>query len=309
MTTLHIPVMVEQTLHYLVSKPTGTFVDCTLGTGGHMQALSKTTDANSYLIGIDADPSAVQYCKDNLSIAQPHQFLNANFVDLKRVCYRAGFQKVDGILMDLGISSFALDDPSRGLTFSQNGPLDMRFSPSIPQTAADFINNASLTDMLKVFREYGEERNSLRIARRIIDERAKQEFRTTGQLADVIKQVVPGEFQVKTLSRIFQAIRMHINSEVAVLQRALADAVSLLAADGRIVVISYHSIEDRIVKQHFKTESKDCICPPEFPVCQCHHKARLKILTDHPVLPNHTEINNNPRARSAKLRAAARLTE
>jgi 16S rRNA (cytosine1402-N4)-methyltransferase len=150
----------------------------------------------------------------------------------------------------------------------------MRFSPSISQTAADFINNASLTDMLKVFREYGEERNSLRIARRIIDERAKQEFRTTGQLADVIKHLVPGEFQVKTLSRIFQAIRMHINSEVAVLQQALADAVSLLAADGRIVVISYHSIEDRIVNQHFKIESKDCICPPEFPVCQCHHKAR-----------------------------------
>lgn len=309
MISLHIPVLVEQTTEYLVRKPTGIYVDCTLGTGGHFQALAQQLDQTAFLIGIDADPTAVQYCTENLSISQSHQFTTSNFTDLKRVCYRAGFLKVDGILMDLGLSSFALDNPLRGFAFSQDSPLDMRFSPLITQTAADIINSVSQKELEKIFTEYGEERHSMKIAHRIIEERTKNAISNTGQLASIIRSVVPGKFQIKSLSRIFQALRIHINKEFDVLQQGLFEAVSLLAPSGRIVVISYHSIEDRIVKQFFKNEARDCTCPPEFPICQCNHRARLKILTDHPIIPDDSEIKNNSRARSAKLRAAERLPE
>jgi len=307
MTILHIPVLVEQTIEFLVSKPTGTYVDCTLGTGGHFQALARHLDAGAYLIGVDTDPQAVQYCAENLSISQPHQFFTSNFGDLKRVCYRAGCQKVDGILMDLGLSSFALDNSARGFAFNQDGPLDMRFSPAITQTAADFINSASQSELIKVFREYGEERYSPKIARHIIEERHKNTINTTGQLAAIIRAVIPAEFQIKTVSRIFQAIRIQVNNELDTLKQGLSEAVSILDLSGRIVVISYHSLEDRIVKQHFRNEARDCTCPPDFPICQCDHHARLKILTPRPVMPDDFEIKNNPRARSARLRAAERL--
>ncbi|HPC35723.1 MAG TPA: 16S rRNA (cytosine(1402)-N(4))-methyltransferase RsmH [Candidatus Marinimicrobia bacterium] len=307
MTTLHIPVLVEPTIQFLINRPTGIYVDCTLGTGGHFQTIAQHLDNDAYLIGIDADPSAVQYCAQNISISQPHQFITANFADLKRVCYRAGFPKVDGILMDLGLSSFALDNPERGFTFSQNGPLDMRFSPDTAQNAMEFINTASQKELASVFKEYGEERFSQKIARRIITERAKDPIKTTGQLAAIIREEVPGQFQVKTLSRIFQAIRIHINRELDALRQGLSDAISLLAPSGRIVVISYHSIEDRIVKQFFQNEARDCICPPEFPICQCNHHAQLKILTNRPIVPNKSEIQRNSRARSARLRAAEKL--
>lgn len=307
MNTLHIPVLVKQTIAFLVSKPSGIYVDCTLGTGGHFRALSQHLDREAYLIGIDADPQAVQHCTEHLSISQPHQFITSNFADLKRVCYRAGFQSVDGILMDLGLSSFALDNSARGFTYSQNGPLDMRFAPNISQTAADFINTASQSELVQVFREYGEERHSQKIARRIIEERAKNAIDTTDQLAAIIKAIVPGEFRTKSLSRIFQAIRIYINNELEVLREGLSAAVTLLAPSGRLVIISYHSLEDRIVKQYFKNEARDCTCPPEFPVCQCHHRARLKILTHRPILPDKFEIEDNSRARSAKLRAAEKL--
>jgi len=307
MTTLHIPVLVEPTIQFLINRPTGIYVDCTLGTGGHFQAIARHLNNDAYLIGIDADPSAVQYCEQNIAISQPHQFITANFADLKRVCYRAGFLKVDGILMDLGLSSFALDNPERGFTFSQNGPLDMRFSATTTQTAMDFINSASHKELSSVFKEYGEERFSPKIARRIIAERTKNPIKTTGQLAGIIREEIPGQFQVKTLSRIFQAIRIHINRELDALRQGLSDAISLLAPSGRIVVIAYHSIEDRIVKQFFQNEARDCICPPEFPICQCNHHAQLKILTNRPIVPNKSEIQRNPRARSARLRAAEKL--
>lgn len=307
MTTLHIPVLVEQTIQFLINRPTGIYVDCTLGTGGHFQAIAQHLDNDAYLIGIDADPSAVQYCEQNISISQPHQFITANFVDIKRICYRAGFPKVDGILMDLGLSSFALDNPERGFTYSQAGPLDMRFSPDTAQTAMDFINTASLKELALVFKEYGEERYSYNIARRIITERDKNPIKTTGQLASIIREEVPKQFQIKTLSRIFQAIRIQVNQELDALRQGLSDAVSLLAPSGRIVVISYHSIEDRIVKQFFKKEASDCICPPDFPICQCNHHAQLKILTHRPIVPSKSEIERNSRARSARLRAAEKL--
>ena len=209
--------------------------------------------------------------------------------------------------MDLGLSSFALDDPGRGLSFSVDGPLDMRFSPTITGTAADIVNHWKLSELIRIFKEFGEERHSKSIARSIVEYREKEAITTTGQLANIIKQKAPAQYANKTLSRIFQALRIEINRELDVLEKALHDSLDILNPDGRLVIITYHSLEDRIVKQFFKTESSDCLCPREFPICQCGHKAKIKLLTTKPVLPSDEELYQNSRARSAKLRAAKRI--
>ena len=307
MSTIHVPVLLKETMQILVSKPDGVYVDATLGTGGHFRELSTRLNRDAILLGIDADPKVIDHCKSNLSIPQKHLLINSNFESIKAVCFRHGYPKVDGILMDLGLSSYALDDPERGLSFSADGPLDMRFSPAIRQTAADIINNAELTNLIRIFQKFGEERFSKSIARFIVNERQKSAIKTTGQLAAIVKQKAQPQYVNKTLSRIFQALRIAVNCELDVLEKALTDSASILNPEGRLVVITYHSLEDRIVKQFYKNASTDCICPREFPICQCDHKATLKVLTLKPVLPEKEEIINNSRARSAKLRAAKRL--
>lgn len=307
MSTIHVPVLLKETMQLLVSRPDGVYVDATLGTGGHFQELSHQLDQDAFLIGLDADPKVIAYCQSALRISQKHIFINSNFEAIKAVCFRNGYPKVDGILMDLGLSSFALDDPERGLAFSTDGPLDMRFSPSITQTAADIVNHADLPDLIKIFREFGEERFSKSIARAIVNERRKAPINTTARLAAIVKQKAQLQYVNKTLSRIFQALRIAVNRELDVLQKALTDSTDILNPGSRLVIITYHSLEDRIVKQFFKKESTDCLCPKEFPVCRCGHKASLKILTPKPLLPAEEEIMQNSRARSAKLRAAERL--
>ncbi|MDO9549019.1 MAG: 16S rRNA (cytosine(1402)-N(4))-methyltransferase RsmH [Candidatus Marinimicrobia bacterium] len=307
MSTIHVPVLLKETIQILVSRPDGVYVDATLGTGGHFRELSSQLNQDAILLGIDADPTVIDHCKSNLNIPQKHLYINSNFESVKAVCFRNGYPKIDGILMDLGLSSYALDDPDRGLSFSANGPLDMRFSPAIGQTAADIINNAGLTDLIHIFQEFGEERFSKSIARSIVNERQKSSIKTTAQLAAIVKQKAQAQNVNKTLSRIFQALRIAVNCELDVLQKALTDSASILNPGGRLVVITYHSLEDRIVKQFFKYESTGCICPREFPICQCDHKASLKIITPKPILPKKEEIIQNSRARSARLRAAKRL--
>ncbi|MBU0710684.1 16S rRNA (cytosine(1402)-N(4))-methyltransferase RsmH [bacterium] len=307
MSTIHVPVLLKETMQVLVSRPDGVYVDATLGTGGHFRELSSQLDRSAILLGIDADPTVIDHCKSNLNISQKHVYINSNFESIKALCFRNGYPKVDGILMDLGLSSYALDDPLRGLSFSADGPLDMRFSPAIGQTAANIINYADLTDLIQIFQDFGEERFSKSIARSIVKERQKSAIETTGRLAAIVKQKAQAQYVNKTLSRIFQALRIAVNRELDVLQKALVDSVSILNPEGRLVVITYHSLEDRIVKQFFKHESTSCICPREFPICQCDHKASLKIITPKPILPNKEEIVQNSRARSAKLRAAKRL--
>ncbi len=307
MISIHTPVMAATTIRYLLTKPAGVYVDGTLGTGGHLSALSAKLHPTAFLIGIDADAKAVEYCQKNLNLQQKTRFVNANFEELMRICYRAGFTQVDGILLDLGLSSFALDNPQRGFAYASDGPLDMRFSTTNTLTAADFINDSDLPSLIRVFTEFGEERQAKQIARQIIKHRAQNRIQTTRQLAEIIKTCVAGSYQSKTLSRIFQAIRININRELIVLKSVLAQAVDLLAPGGHLVILTYHSLEDRIVKQYFKTESSDCLCPPEFPVCQCQHKARLKILTPKPITAEKAEIQSNPRARSAKLRAVEKI--
>ncbi len=307
MSTIHVPVLLKETMQLLVSKPDGVYIDATLGTGGHFQELSSQLSQNAILLGIDADPTVIDHCKSNLRIPQKHIFINSNFESIKAISFRNGYPKVDGIIMDLGLSSFALDDPDRGLSFSADGPLDMRFSPVIGQKAADIINYADIKDLVYIFQEFGEERFSKSIARSIVRERQKSAIETTSQLAAIVKQKAQPQYVNKTLSRIFQALRIAVNRELDVLQKALEDSVGILNPEGRVAVITYHSLEDRIVKQFFKHESTGCICPREFPICQCDHKASLKILTPKPILPTKEEIVQNSRARSAKLRAAKRV--
>lgn len=307
MTSEHIPVMVEETLRYLINRKDGIYVDATLGTGGHFQALSEALAPQAVLIGMDADPIAVNYCRDHRMVPQRHFYIQTNFTQLQKYCFRYGYARVHGILLDLGLSSLALDDPARGFSYQLEGPLDMRFSPQSHATAADFINRAEEQELIRVFTKYGEERNSRRIARAFVAARRKQPIKTTRELADIIRKNSSTSHPQKTLSRIFQSIRIHINHEIEALQKALAQSVDILEKGGKLVIITYHSLEDRLVKQIFNRESRDCICPPSFPVCRCNHKARLKILTAKPLRPSGSEIQLNPRSRSAKLRAAQRI--
>ncbi len=307
MTTIHVPVLLKETLHSLVSRPDGIYVDATLGNGGHFAALSGQLNYNAVLIGFDADSDAIHYCNSNLDIKQKHLFFNSNFESMKAVCFRNGYPKVTGILMDLGMSSFTLENPARGLSYSLDGPLDMRFSKSLTRTAGDIINNAKLAELIDIFKKFGEERHAKSIAVAIVQEREHGSIQSTVQLANIIRRKSHPLHVNATLSRIFQALRIAVNRELEVLEHALKDAVDMLETGGRLVIITYHSLEDRIVKQFYRGEATDCICPPEFPICQCDHHARIKILTTKPILPSPSEIESNPRARSAKLRAAVRL--
>jgi 16S rRNA (cytosine1402-N4)-methyltransferase len=307
MALIHTPVLVKYVLHYLITDLNGVYVDCTLGTGGHFQAISKKLNPNAVLIGLDVDSSSVDYCKQNIQIPQKSILVNSNYSEIKKVCFRNGYTKVNGVLIDLGISSFELNNPERGFTYREDGPLDMRFSPQTIESAEHFINTASISTMTKIFKEFGEEKYSGKIAKSIEEKRRTTPIKTTKDLANIISQTVSSSFTAKTLSRIFQAIRIHINKELTTLKNALPQMLEMLAENGRLVVISYHSLEDRIVKQFMKRESSDCICPPGFPTCKCNHKAQIEILTKKPIMPNVQEIKSNKRARSAKLRAAKKL--
>jgi len=309
MDVVHIPVLLEETLHYLIGNPEGIYLDCTLGTGGHFQALAQRLAPGAVLVGFDADHQAIEYCRTHLEIPQKYLLINANFAEVKKYCFRNGIQRIDGVLMDLGLSSFALDDPDRGFSFQNDGPLDMRFSPGTSPSAEEFINETSVQELRRVFWEYGEERKSGAIARAINEARQKARIRSTGELARIVTRSAHSRFANKTLSRIFQSVRIAINNELGVLEAALRDILEMLNPDSSVVAISYHSLEDRIVKQFFRRESTGCICPPEFPVCQCNHKARLIELTRTPVVAGDEEIKSNSRARSAKLRSARRTAE
>ncbi|MGC9363403.1 MAG: 16S rRNA (cytosine(1402)-N(4))-methyltransferase RsmH [Fidelibacterota bacterium] len=307
MTTIHEPVLLKEAMQLLVSKPDGIYLDATLGTGGHFKELSNHLNEYAFLIGIDADSAAIYYCSENLQIPQNHLFLHSNFNQIRKICFRQGNIKVDGMIMDLGLSSFGLANPQRGFSYATDGPLDMRFSQDQQQTAADIVNQAELSELIRIFQEYGEEHHSRAIARLIIKARSKSPIKTTSQLAALVKQKAVEPHVNKTLSRIFQALRIAVNRELEVLKQTLKDSIEILNPGGRLVIITYHSLEDRLVKNFFKTESRDCICPPEFPVCQCHHQAVFNILTPKPLRPSKTEISQNARARSAQLRAVERL--
>lgn len=299
----HTPVLVEAVLQYLRVSPGGRYIDCTVGAGGHALSILGQASPGGRLLGLDADPEALKLARSVL----PSQtvLVNANFVQLETIAAIEGFQNVDGILFDLGLSSMQLSESGRGFSFSFEAPLDMRFDPTQPVTAADIVNNDSESELAQLLFKYGEEPFARRIARSIV---AHRPILTTLELADVVTESTGShKGRIHPATRTFQALRIAVNKELDNLSTALPQAVNLLGVGGRLTVISYHSLEDRVVKQFLLQESRGCICPPGTPVCVCGHRPRLKILTRKVVRPSPEEIAGNPRSRSARLRAAERI--
>jgi len=295
-----------ETIEALAVQSGGRYIDCTLGAGGHAAAILEQSSPGGQLLGIDADSDAIEIASRRLEAHRSSCLLvNDNFVDLEAICIKYDFLPVHGILFDLGLASFQLGTSERGFSFQHDGPLDMRFSSEQEITAADIVNTYPEGELAHLIRNYGEEIYSLRIARRIVRERP---LKSTFHLSRIIEQAVGGrQSKIHPATRTFQAIRIAVNRELGHLEAALEQAVNLLGFEGRLVVISYHSLEDRIVKRFMQRESKDCVCPPGVPACVCGHTASLKLVTRRIITPSPVEIELNPRSRSARLRAAKRI--
>ncbi len=304
MTKYHVPVLLAECLQALDLQDGKIYVDATFGGGGHSSEILKS-GKDIKLFAFDQDPDSIKQ-SDVLKKKYPEQFvmIKENFANIRTGLALERIKRVDGILFDLGVSSHQINDPARGFSFRGDGKLNMRMDQEVELTAADVVNTYSFEDLTRIFREYGEEKEAARIAGSIILERDKEEIRTTLQLSNIIENCIISKKSIKARARIFQALRIYINKEMEVLETALNDSVKILNPGGRIAAISYHSLEDRIVKNIFKYEAKSCICPPEFPLCVCDKKATLQILSRKPIVPTAQEIENNPRARSAKLRVA-----
>ncbi len=321
--TQHVPVMLEEVLKFLQPRAGGHYVDGTLGGGGHTQAILERSAPDGKVLGIDTDAQAIARIKERLS-----DFVNngrlvlvhGNFAELVRIVHEAGFVSVEGVLLDLGFSSYQVDDPQRGFSFSADGPLDMRLDQSQAESAAGIVNSASEQELADIFWRYGEEKRSRQIARRIVRQRERGAITRTVQLAQLAAAGVPYKPGViHPATRVFQALRIAVNHELERLEKALPQILDVLSMnkalpaggqeelrgwDGRMVTIAFHSLEDRLIKEFMRREARDCLCPPHVPVCVCGHKARLRLLTPKPVTPTVEEVTANPRARSAKLRAA-----
>ncbi|HEV2837271.1 MAG TPA: 16S rRNA (cytosine(1402)-N(4))-methyltransferase RsmH [Pyrinomonadaceae bacterium] len=306
----HRPVLLRETLKFLVPERGGLFIDCTVGLGGHSEAILKSSD-DTRVLGMDLDPSALAYSQQRLaSFGDRFRAYQANFRELPDVLGRAGERDPDGILVDLGVSSLQFDSPERGFSFRFDAPLDMRMDPTSGATAADLLQQLSESEIARIIFEFGEERHSRRIARRIVERREQgKPVTTTKELADLVATAVGGgkRQQIHPATRTFQALRIAVNNELEGLGAFVESAVDLLTPDGRFVGISFHSLEDRILKQELRRLSGHCQCPPRLPVCSCGAREVVEVLTRRPVAPSAREVEENPRARSAKLRACRKL--
>jgi len=304
--SIHTPVLLREAVEALEVQPGKRYVDCTLGSGGHAKAVLEKGLPNVQVLGIDADPEAIEVSRIELAdYAESITTVRDNFANLETICEENDFLPVHGILFDLGICSIQLDTSERGFSFQQDGPLDMRFAPSEELTAADIINVLPEDKLGQLIRIYGEERYSRQIARHIIRNRP---INRTLELARAVEEATGGRRgKIRPATRTFMALRIAVNRELENLVTALKQAINCLDHKGRLVVISYHSLEDRLVKQFMRRETKGCLCPPETPVCECGHVSRLKLISKKVITPSPSEIQSNPRSRSAKLRVAERL--
>ncbi len=303
----HIPVLCEEVLAGLQVRSGGRYIDATLGAGGHAAAILQASDPDGLLLGLDADPEAVSYARERLRVFGQRAVLwVGNFQHLAAVASALGFARVDGILLDLGLSSRQLEDAARGFSFTQEGPLDMRMDPSQGQTAAELVNTLPEGALAELLWQYGEERHSRRIARAIV---ATRPVSRTDELAELVARTVGRREKIHPATRTFQALRIAVNKELDALEAALPQARDALKPGGRLAVIAFHSLEDRLVKQFYRRESAECLCPPEVPVCSCEHQATLKEVTRKPIRPSDEEVAQNPRSRSARLRVAERLRQ
>ena len=307
----HRPVLLKEALKFLVPERGGLFVDCTVGLGGHSEAILQSS-VESRVVGMDLDPAALAYARQRLaSFGDRFRTYQANFRELAVVLSRAGERDPSGILVDLGVSSLQFDSPERGFSFRFDAPLDMRMDPTSGATAADLLKQLPESEIAGIIFEFGEERHSRRIARRIVERREQGEpVTTTKELADLVATAVGGgkRQQIHPATRTFQALRIAVNKELDGLGDFVQSAVDLLTPDGRFAAISFHSLEDRILKQEMRRLSGQCQCPPRLPVCSCGARKIVEVLTRRPVAPTAREIEENPRARSAKLRACRKLT-
>jgi 16S rRNA (cytosine1402-N4)-methyltransferase len=302
----HTPVMTPEIMQALNVQPGGRYIDGTLGEGGHSKEILKGANPGGQVLGLDADAEAITVATERLAEhGDAFLAINSNFRDIRATALRYEFVPVHGVLFDLGVSSLQLDRESRGFSFRRADPLDMRFSFDQQVTAADIVNGYAESELADVIFHLGEDRAARRIARAIVRNRP---INTSLELAEVIENVNPRRGRrTNPATRTFQAIRIAVNDELSALETALEQAVSLLGQGGRMAVISYHSLEDRVVKNFVRKQASDCICPPGTPVCRCEHLATLKVITRRPLIPTDTEIASNPRARSAKLRVAERV--
>jgi 16S rRNA (cytosine1402-N4)-methyltransferase len=304
----HEPVLKEEALTFLVTAKKGIYLDGTLGGGGHSEAILKNIHKSGRLIALDLDNDAIHFSRTRL---KHKNFLveQANFKNLGEVLKKLKINRVHGILLDLGVSSYQIDTAEKGFSYRASGKLDMRMNSKQQLTAHEIANTFSEEKLCEIFKKYGEERRYRAISRVIIKEREKNVIETTTDLQEIISAVLPYQNRVKSLSRIFQALRIAVNEELENLKAALESGLDYLTTGGRLVVISYHSLEDRIVKNFFKQESRRCVCPPDLPICVCGEPGRLKILTKRPIQPSKEEVQRNPRSRSARLRTAEMLEE
>ena len=303
----HIPVLLQEVVEALAVQPGGRYIDCTLGGGGHAAAILGRSSPGGQLLGIDADPESIETSLVRLEAYRNSSLLvNENFANLEAVCFKYDFHPVHGILFDLGLSSLQLSNQSRGFSFQYDAPLDMRFNPHQSITAADIINTSSEDELAYIIRKYGEETRNHQIAHCIVQERP---INSTLKLVQTIEQAIGGRrSRLHPATKTFQALRIMVNHELKQLKIALKQAVNLLGFEGRLTVISYHSLEDRIIKQFMQQEARDCICPPDIPTCICGHKASLRLINKRVITPSSIEVQTNPRSRSAKLRIAERIT-
>ncbi len=297
----HIPVLLAESIAALMVRSGKTYIDCTVGGGGHAEEIVK---AGGHLIGLDADPQAIRTAQVRLEGYKEVTLVNENYINITDVCRKQNLESADGILFDLGMSSSQLDSSGRGFSFLRDEPLDMRFSPDQAVTASDIVNNYSESDLSRLIGDYGEEWRSNAIAAAIVRSRP---ITTSGQLAEIIQKAVGKRGRIHPATKTFQALRIAVNQELENLESGLSQAINLLASGGRVAVISFHSLEDRLVKEMFRKQSSSCICPRGTPVCICGHKQVLSIVNKKVIKPSSDEIEVNPRSRSAKLRVAQKI--
>ena len=301
----HQSVLLEETIEGLKIKPDGIYVDGTLGGAGHAAAICAELSAQGRLIGIDQDQDAIIAAGQKLASYEQAMIIRSNYCYMADVLAALEIKKADGILLDLGVSSYQLDNPERGFSYKTDAPLDMRMDQSQSRTAFNIVNEYTQDELYRILRDYGEERFAKNIAKHIVGTRGKKPIETTGELVQIIRESIPMKMQAgqgHPAKRTFQAIRIELNQELAVLENSLDIMIDLLEEKGRLCVITFHSLEDRIVKNVFRRNENPCICPPDFPVCVCNRKPKGKVVTRKPILPSAEEMERNPRSKSARLR-------
>ncbi len=308
---LHIPVMTNQVLENLITRNDGLYVDATLGMGGHTKAIMEATNKQSRVIGLDIDQESIDIACTNLSKYNSGvTFRNSNFSEIDRVLLDLEIAELDGIVADLGMSSYQLDSSERGFSFNKDEKLDMRMDSRLRFTAYDLVNEMSADEIAKVLKIYGEERWAKRIAKHIVQKRAEKPISSSAELANVVYKAVPKKFhptRIHPATKTFQALRIAVNHELERIEEFISKAIPFLKSGGRLVIISFHSLEDRLVKTQFQHFSSPCICPPDLPKCGCGKRSELKILTRSPLVPVEAEVLDNPRSRSAKMRVGEKL--